>query len=161
MRKRQEAADKAKTAAVGVRIFHISKVCPHPRNRAPPLPSPRPRPSPLLHSSPGARGHLLQGLPTAAPALLDGEAVGGLAQEHGRVRGGHISFVCGDPLFEDDLEDQELVKLKETFFVKKARSCSDSVERDFFNTGGVKGRTEFEYICSCLLYTSPSPRDRG
>ena len=24
----------------------------------------------------------------------------------------------------------------------------DWVERDFFNTGGVKGRTEFEYICS-------------
>jgi hypothetical protein len=59
-----------------------------------------------------------------------------------------ISFVCGDPLFEDDLEAQELVKLKETFFVKEARSCSDRVERDFFNTGGIKGRTEFEYICS-------------
>ena len=23
-----------------------------------------------------------------------------------------------------------------------------SVERDFFNAGGIKGRTEFEYICS-------------
>ena len=62
VRKRQEAADKAKTAAVGVRIFHISKVCP---------------------------------------------------------------------------------QLKETCFVKEARSCTDWVERDFFNTGGVKGRTEF------------------
>ena len=31
---------------------------------------------------------------------------------------------------------------------KEARSCMDWVERDFFNTGGVKGRTEFEYICS-------------
>ena len=41
-----------------------------------------------------------------------------------------------------------LLKLKETFFVKEARSCSDWVERDFFNTGAVKGRTEFEYICS-------------
>ena len=41
-----------------------------------------------------------------------------------------------------------LLKLKETFFVKEARSCTDWVERDFFNTGGVKGRTEFEYICS-------------
>jgi hypothetical protein len=58
----REAADKTKTAAVGVRIFHISKVCP---------------------------------------------------------------------------------QLKETCFVKEARSCTDWVERDFFNTGGVKGRTEF------------------
>ena len=49
---------------------------------------------------------------------------------------------------EDELENQELVKLKETFFIKEARSCLDWVERDFFNTGGVKGRTEFEYICS-------------
>ena len=54
-----------------------------------------------------------------------------------------ISFVCGDPLFEDELEDEMLLKLKETFFVKEARSCTDWVERDFFNTGGVKGRTEF------------------
>ena len=37
----REAADKTKTAAVGVRIFHISKVCPHPQNRTPPSPSPR------------------------------------------------------------------------------------------------------------------------
>ena len=59
-----------------------------------------------------------------------------------------ISYVCGDPLFEDELADEMLLKLKETFFVKEARSCSDWVERDFFNTGGVKGRTEFEYICS-------------
>ena len=59
-----------------------------------------------------------------------------------------ISFVCGDPLFEDELEDEMLLKLKETFFVKEARSCTDWVERDFFNTGGVKGRIEFEYICS-------------
>ena len=44
VRKRQEAADKAKTVAVGARIFHISKVCPHARYRTPPLPSPRPRP---------------------------------------------------------------------------------------------------------------------
>jgi len=55
------------------------------------------------------------------------------------VRIFHISKVCP--------------QLKETFFVKearliKARSCTDWVERDFFNTGGVKGRTEFEYICS-------------
>ena len=59
-----------------------------------------------------------------------------------------ISYVCGDPLFEDELADEMLLKLKETFFVKEARSCTDWVERDFFNTGGVKGRTEFEYICS-------------
>ena len=52
-------------------------------------------------------------------------------------------FLCGDPLFEDELEDEMLLKLKETFFVKEARSCTDWVERDFFNTGGVKGRTEF------------------
>ena len=59
-----------------------------------------------------------------------------------------ISYVCGDPLFEDELADEMLLKLKETFFVKEARSCTDWVERDFFNTGGVNGRTEFEYICS-------------
>ena len=59
-----------------------------------------------------------------------------------------ISFACGDPLFEDELEDEMLLKLKETFFVKEARSCTDWVERDFFNTGAVKGRTEFEFICS-------------
>ena len=48
VRKRQEAADKAKTAALGVRIFHISKVCPHARYRTPPFaPPPRPSPSPL------------------------------------------------------------------------------------------------------------------
>ena len=50
-----------------------------------------------------------------------------------------ISFMCGDPIFEDDLEDQELVKLKETFFIKEARSCSDRVERDFFQHGGGQG----------------------
>jgi hypothetical protein len=59
-----------------------------------------------------------------------------------------IAILCGDPLFEDELEDEMLLKLKETFFVKEARSCTDWVERDFFNTGGVKGRIEFEYICS-------------
>ena len=49
---------------------------------------------------------------------------------------------------EHELADEMLLKLKETFFVKEARSCTDWVERDFFNTGGVNGRTEFEYICS-------------
>ena len=34
---------------------------------------------------------------------------------------------CGDPLFEDELEEEELVKLKETFFIKEARSCADWV----------------------------------
>ena len=67
-----------------------------------------------------------------------------------------ILYVCGDPLFEDELADEMLLKLKETFFVKEARSCSDWVERDFFNTGGVKGRTEFEYICSIC---GASPED--
>ena len=57
-------------------------------------------------------------------------------------------YICGDQLFEDELDEEELVKLKETFLVKEARSCANWVERDFFNSGGVRGRTEFEYICS-------------
>ena len=68
-----------------------------------------------------------------------------------------IAFLCGDPLFEDELEDEVLLKLKETFFIKEARSCADWVEREFFNTGGVKGRTEFEYICA--RSAAPQPED--
>ena len=85
---------------------------------------------------------------------------------------------CGDPLFEDDLQDPDLRQLKETFFIREAQSCHDPVEADFFNTGGTavrhcasilacvpsasrlplpaahlhyllhQGRAEFEYICS-------------
>ena len=51
-----------------------------------------------------------------------------------------ISFMCGDPLFEDDLEDQELVKLKETFFIKEARSCSQTAWSAILSTrGGSRG----------------------
>ena len=32
--------------------------------------------------------------------------------------------------------------------MKEAISCNDRVQPEFYNTGGVKGRTEFEYICS-------------
>ena len=37
---------------------------------------------------------------------------------------------------------------KETFFVREALLCKDQMEHKFFNTGGVAGRAEFEYICS-------------
>mmetsp|Transcript_50029 Transcript_50029/g.106919 ORF Transcript_50029/g.106919 Transcript_50029/m.106919 type:complete len:117 (-) Transcript_50029:294-644(-) len=36
--------------------------------------------------------------------------------------------------------------------------CNDPVQRDFFNTGGVAGRNEFEYICShCGASPAESP----
>ena len=71
-----------------------------------------------------------------------------------------ISFMCGDPLFEDDLEDQELVKLKETFFIKEARSCSDRVERDFFQHGGGLGAGRVRYIiCGAPPEDSPLVAD--
>ena len=63
-----------------------------------------------------------------------------------------ISYQCGDPLFEEGIEDSPdnagLLKLKETFFVREALTCKDQVEHEFFNTGGVPGRAQFEYICS-------------
>lgn len=40
------------------------------------------------------------------------------------------------------------MELKEKFFLKETISCNNHVQPEFFNTGGVKGRTEFEYICS-------------
>ena len=43
--------------------------------------------------------------------------------------------------------------------MREAIACTDPVEREFFNTGGVKGRTEFEYICS-LCGADPDP-DKG
>lgn len=46
------------------------------------------------------------------------------------------------------MEDAKLKELKETFFLKEAISCNNHVQPEFFNTGRVKGRTEFEYICS-------------
>ena len=89
VRKRQEAADRAKAVAVGDRIFHVSKVCLFRPGIGLALTIPHSRPSPPLRSTPGALGHFLRGLPTAAPTLLDGKAVGGLAQEHGHVHRGH------------------------------------------------------------------------
>ena len=59
-----------------------------------------------------------------------------------------ISYQCGDPLFEEHVTDEKLVELKDTFFAREAISCKDRMQDDFYNTGGVGGRTEFEYICS-------------
>jgi len=120
VRRRQEAADKAKTEQVGERIFHVSKVrswiqcddCKIPR---------------VLYALKKPSRPLL--------AQMDAYAC-------------TISYMCGDPLFEEQLEDEALAELKATFFVKEAQSCRDPVERDFFNTGGVAGRVDFEYICS-------------
>ena len=43
-------------------------------------------------------------------------------------------------------------------FVREAQTCEDPVEKDFFNTGAVAGRTEFEYICSiCGANPDESP----
>ena len=56
------------------------------------------------------------------------------------------------------LSDAKLLDLKRTFFVREAQSCRDHVEADFYNTGGVQGRTEFEYICSiCGANPDDSP----
>ena len=100
------------------------------------------------------------------------------AQVRDRTSSTTHRYQCGDPLFEDDLQDPDLRQLKETFFIREAQSCHDPVEADFFNTGGTavrhcasilacvpsasrlplpaahlhyllhQGRAEFEYICS-------------
>jgi hypothetical protein len=44
------------------------------------------------------------------------------------------------------------------FFVREAQTCEDPVEKDFFNTGAVAGRTEFEYICSRSAVLTPTNR---
>ena len=99
VRKRQEAADKAKTTKVGERIFHVSKVSPpppppcvgyHPHHHHP---SPSPLSITIHYFTLDPRCATSSSATTAngrACALLAVEAVGGLAQEHGRVRLGHL-----------------------------------------------------------------------
>ena len=129
--KAQKAADKAKADVCGGRIFQTSKV------RACILCDECERPR-LLYSMIAPKKPLLKAMGTYAEG---------------------ISYMCGDPLFEEHVTDAKLLELiKGTFFVREAQSCRDHVEADFFNTGGVQGKTEFEYICSiCGANPDDSP----
>ena len=121
----QKAADKAKAEECGGRIFQsqTSKV----------------RATILCDGC--ARPRLLYSMKVPTKPQL--EAMDAYAES--------ISYQCGDALFEEHVSDAKLLELKGTFFVREAQSCRDVVESDFFNTGGVQGRTEFEYICSYML----------
>lgn len=118
--KARKAADKAKAAECGGRIFQTSKV------RA------------IVLCDECARPRLLYSW--NAPTKTQLKAMDVYAES--------ISYMCGDPLFEENVSDAKLLELKRLFYVREAQSCRDPVEADFFNTGGVQGRTEFEYICS-------------
>ena len=60
-----------------------------------------------------------------------------------------VDYTCGSALFcdKDDLAD-EFKPLAETFHVKQARSCRDDVETEYFNYSNVRGRAEFEWVCT-------------
>ena len=56
-------------------------------------------------------------------------------------------FSCGDALFPNDVEGSD-AKLANIFYNREALSCRDPVEKDYFNYGGLRGRSEFEHVCA-------------
>lgn len=64
-----------------------------------------------------------------------------------------IDYRCGDTLFPDDVEQDDVgvgtAKLKDKFYHREQISCRDIMEKDYYNYGGLRGRTEFEHVCSC------------
>ena len=71
-----------------------------------------------------------------------------------------VDYQCGDALFDDNEDDASVKKLAEIFYVKERRTCDDPVEEHFFNTFGVRGRSEFEHVCArCGKGPDESPLD--
>ena len=58
-----------------------------------------------------------------------------------------VIFTCGDAIFPND-EEGDGAKLADIFYNREALSCRDHVEKDFFNYGGLRSRTEFEHVCA-------------
>lgn len=56
-------------------------------------------------------------------------------------------FTYGDALFCDDAEGTD-AKLAKIFYNRESLSCRDLMEIDYFNYGGLRGRSEFEHVCA-------------
>ena len=70
-----------------------------------------------------------------------------------------VDFHCGDAIFPCDVKlEGETAKLAEKFYNRELLSCRDHVEKDYFNYGGLRGRTEFEHVCArCGKWEEESP----
>ena len=56
-------------------------------------------------------------------------------------------FTCGSPLFSNDV-DEDLKPLAEKFYNRERLSCRDDMELQYFNYGGLRGRSEFDHVCA-------------
>ena len=59
-----------------------------------------------------------------------------------------VDYTCGDLLFDASADDPIEQRLAEVFYHRELLSCRDNVEIDYFNYGGLRGRTEFEHVCA-------------
>ena len=58
-----------------------------------------------------------------------------------------VNYRCGDALFPEGIEDSD-TQLAELFYNSEALTCRNDMELNFFNYGGLRGRDEFEHVCS-------------
>ena len=59
-----------------------------------------------------------------------------------------VDYTCGDLLFDTSSDDPVEQRLAKVFYHRELLSCRDNVEIDYFNYGGLRGRTEFEHVCA-------------
>ena len=67
-------------------------------------------------------------------------------------------FVCGTSIFHPDDDNEVHQSLASTFYNREALGCRSLMELDYFNYGGLRGRAEFEHVCSrCGQVSEESP----